>query len=99
MVRISWTTFARNDLKGIAEYIARDSAYYAKIQVQRIIIKTKILKLQPYSGRMVPEVNEESVRELIEGNYIIIYEIINNNHLEILTIHHSSRDLNQRKFL
>lgn len=99
MVRIIWTKFARQDLKGIAEYIARDSVNYARIQVQRITIKTKVLKLQPYSGRIVPEVNEENVRELIEGNYRIIYEIVNAERIDILTIHHSSRDLNRRKFL
>lgn len=99
MVRLIWTKFARQDLKGIAEYIARDSVNYARIQVQRITIKTKVLKLQPYSGRIVPEVNEENVRELIEGNYRIIYEIVDDHRIDILTIHHSSRDLNRRKFL
>lgn len=75
MVRISWTRQSVDDLKSIAEYIGRESKYYAKLQVRKISNRTKILKLQPYSGKIVPEVNDEIIRELIEGNYRIIYEI------------------------
>ncbi|MEI9809677.1 MAG: type II toxin-antitoxin system RelE/ParE family toxin [Bacteroidota bacterium] len=42
---------------------------------------------------MVPEVKIKSIRELIEGNYRIIYRIVNKNLIHILTFHHSSRKL------
>lgn len=93
MVRISWTRLATDDLKSIAEYIARDSKRYAKIQVQRIVSRTKILKLQPQAGKIVTEVDDKNIKELIEGNYRIIYKIISPDQVDILTIHHTSRDL------
>lgn len=96
MVQIKWTRLAVDDLKDIYDYIAKDSIKYAKIQVIRIKTRTKILKTLPFSGKMVPEYNDERFRELIEGNYRIIYKIVDDSMVDILTIHHSARDLQGR---
>lgn len=72
MVRINWTFQAKDDLKDIAEYISKDSKRYAKLQVTRLKIRTRILKTQIRSGKIVPEINRENIRELIEGSYRII---------------------------
>lgn len=93
MVQINWTLQAKKDLKEIAEYISRDSKIYAKRQVLKIRNRTFILRSQPQSGRIVPELQEEIIRELLEGNYRIIYKLVSNNRIDILTIHHSARDL------
>ncbi|MBD3748215.1 MAG: type II toxin-antitoxin system RelE/ParE family toxin [Sphingobacteriales bacterium] len=47
----------------------------------------------PKIGRIVPEKNNPDLRELIEGNYRIIYQISKLDKIEILMIHHSSRPL------
>lgn len=59
--------------------------------------QARILKTQVRSGKIVPEINKENIRELIEGNYRIIYKIVQDNRIDILTIHHSARDLSRRK--
>ena len=59
-------------------------------------IRTRILKTQACSGKNVLEINQENIRELIEGNYRIIYKIVEDNQIDILTIHHSARDLIRR---
>jgi len=97
MVQINWTLQAKNDLKAIAEYISKDSLQYAKFQVIKLKNRTEILKTQISSGRIVAEINQKSIRELISGSYRIIYKIVNKNQIDILTIHHSSRDLNKRE--
>ena len=97
MVRINWTFQAKDDLKDIAEYISKDSKRYAKLQVTRLKTRTRILKTQTRSGKIVPEINRENIRELIEGNYRIIYKIVQEKRIDILTIHHSSRDLTRRE--
>lgn len=97
MVRINWTFQAKDDLKAIAEYISKDSKRYAKLQVVRLKNRTKILKTQVRSGKIVPEISRENIRELIEGSYRIIYKIVEDNKIDILTIHHSARDLTRRK--
>lgn len=93
MVKLNWTRQSKTDLVSIAEYIALDSRKYAKIQIQRIREKANQLKEFPVSGRVVPEYNVESVRELILGNYRIIHHIVNEERVDILTVHHSRRRL------
>jgi len=97
MVRINWTFQAKDDLKDIAEYISKDSKRYAKLQVTRLKTRTRVLKTQTRSGKIVSEINRENIRELIEGSYRIIYKIVEDNQIDILTIHHSARDLTRRK--
>ena len=98
MVQVNWTFQAIGDLKNIAEYISRDSEKYARLQVSRIRQRTRILISKIYSGKVVPEIEKQNVRELIEGNYRIIYKIVHEERIDILTIHHSSRDLTKRSF-
>ncbi len=48
----------------------------------------------PELGRKVPEQDNFKIRELIEGNYRIIYQYNKHlNSIEIITVHHSSRPL------
>jgi addiction module RelE/StbE family toxin len=93
MVRLNWTIQAVNDLKEIADYISKDSARYAGLLVKRIHSRTKILKSQPVSGRVVPEFERADMKELFEGNYRIIYQIMSSGQVVILTIHHSAKRL------
>ena len=97
MVRINWTFQARDDLRNIADYISNDSKRYARLQVVRLKNKTHLLKSHIRIGRIVPEINIENIRELIEGNYRIIYKIVSEKRIDILTVHHSARDLSKRK--
>ncbi|MFN6944275.1 MAG: type II toxin-antitoxin system RelE/ParE family toxin [Cytophagaceae bacterium] len=91
MVQIIWVKRAIQDLNEIAGYIAKDSPRYADLTIEKIFDKTQILKEYPEIGRVVPEINDTRIRELIEGRYRIIYEINNPEQIEILTVHHSSK--------
>ena len=96
MVQIRWTANAKNDLEDIAEYISKDSFKYAKLQVIRIKHRTQILKSQIQVGKPVPEFQDSKIRELLEGRYRIIYQIVSEKQVDILTVHHSARDLKKR---
>lgn len=96
MVRIIWTELATAELKEIYEFISHDSKLYAKRQVIKIRDKTKILKSSKYIGKVVEEIGIPVIREIVHGNYRIIYKIISENEIAILTIHHSARDLEKR---
>lgn len=93
---MNWTFQAKDDLKSIAGYISRDSKKYAKLQVFRIRNRTYLLKPQTHLGKIVAEIDRENIRELIEGRYRIIYKIVSENQIDILTIHHTARDLTRR---
>lgn len=93
MVKLIWTDQAINDLGDIGDYIAENSEKYAKLSVKKLFERADILKTFPQTGRVVPEKNDENVRELIEGNYRIIYELVSADHINILTVYHSARNL------
>jgi toxin ParE1/3/4 len=96
MVQLNWTSQAKTDLKDIADYISIDSVKYAKLQVYKIITITKLLKSHTSIGKVVNELNNQHIRELVYGNYRIIYKIVSSKRIDILTIHHSARDLTTR---
>jgi len=66
-VIISFTDQSLSDIEEIAIYISYDSKNYAALQVTKFFSRVEILQQFPYSGRIVPEVNIKSIKELIEG--------------------------------
>jgi len=72
MVHLNWTLQAEMDLKSIFDYISSDSKRYASIHVKRIREKAKLIQEHPRLGRVVPELGDENIKELIFGNYRII---------------------------
>lgn len=90
MVRIIWTELALDDLKSIHDYVSRESHVYATRLIEKIIGRVQQLEIFPESGKIVPEFGKKSIKELIEGNYRIIYKI-HSEHIGIARIHHSAR--------
>jgi plasmid stabilization system protein ParE len=90
---VKWSVPARNDLKQIHDYIAKDSEYYAQNVIQEIVAKTETLTEHPEIGRIVPEIGDQNIRELIIYSYRLIYESSVAD-IEILAIIHGRRDFN-----
>lgn len=99
MAKVKWSKRAIKDVDGIAEFIANDSEHYAEIQVGRFFEAVKVLEIHPYSGKIVPEKNDESLREIIQGSYRIIYRIVSETKIDILTVHHIKRLLSNNPHL
>jgi len=91
MVKIVWTDSAIQDLNDIAEYISKDSVRYAELTVEKLFNSTDILERYPKSGIKVPEYNNDSLRQIIKGNYRIVYLIVDKHRIDILTVHNSAR--------
>jgi toxin ParE1/3/4 len=96
MVKIVWTELSTSDLKEIFDFIADDSLRYASITANKIYNRVQPILENPYIGRMVPEFTKKSIREIIEGNYRIIYRIRNKNQVDILRVNHTSRLLRKK---
>lgn len=90
--KLIWSPQAIEDIEAIAEYIARDSASYAESTVERIFQAPEKLMQFPKLGRVVPEKNDESVREIFVFQYRIIYEIVVSE-IHVLTVVHGKRIL------
>lgn len=91
MVEVKWTSQSIEDIGNIAEYIAADSEKYAALQVEKFFERVEILTENPFAGRMVPETGRRDIRELISGSYRIIYSIISDKRIDIITVHHGAR--------
>jgi plasmid stabilization system protein ParE len=90
MAQVIWSAEALRDLEDIAAFIARDSEHHAAMFVQRIIDATDRLADFPQSGRVIPEVGAGRFREVIEGDYRIMYSI-NGDELRIDAVLHGAR--------
>lgn len=60
----------------IHDYIARDSRRYAQSVTQEIVEKVEGLPELPHLGRVVPEIGEDTVREISLYSYRIMYEVM-----------------------
>jgi toxin ParE1/3/4 len=90
--KIYWTRQARDDLRAVKAHIARDAPKTAVTYVRKLRDSVKRLAKFPFSGEVVPEFSREDLREILQGNYRIIYRV-STNRVDILTVFHSARIL------
>jgi toxin ParE1/3/4 len=89
--KLVWTPLARDDLREIVTCVARDNPAAALRVGERILSSVEPLKGMPQMGRMVPERQDETIREIIRGNYRIIYRVrADHRALEIWRIWHGA---------
>ncbi len=88
--KLIWSPQAIEDIQAIAQYIARDSTSYAESTVEWIFRTPERLIEFPKLARVVPEKNDDSIRELFVFQYRIIYELISFE-IHILTVVHGKR--------
>lgn len=86
-MKVLWTDVAFSRLEEIYRYIEKDSPDNASRWVDRLLNKLAAIKDFPRAGRPVPEIEAPSVREIIFGNYRIIYKI-KVDAVYILTVRH-----------
>ena len=86
MAEIVWTAHAINDWEAVAAYHAATSERVMNLIMQAIERGVSRLSAFPKSGRIVPELGNENIREVVSNRYRIIYEI-SDNKVFILTIH------------
>ena len=98
MAEIRWTHQAADDLESITEFISQDSPHYARLFALDIIKAVERLIDFPELGRVVPEKDDPLIREIIMGNYRIVYRL-KDNIVELLTIHHGARLLDPSKLM
>lgn len=90
--KVIWSHEATADLEAIAEYIARDSEFYAAAFVQEILVASRSLDMFSERGRIVPELGNPLIRELLVREYRLIY-ILEKSQIVILGLIHGKRDL------
>ena len=84
-MKLFWTETARQDLQAIRRYVAADNPVAAKRWVGRLRKRARNTLHSPLAGRRVPDFLRDDIRELIEGNYRIVYQVFE-DWLVILTV-------------
>ncbi len=90
MAKIRWTRPALTDLTDIVRYISRDDPAAARRLAAKLREATKALATQPQLGRMLPETSNESIREIVRGNYRVIYRVAKQE-IQILAVMEAHR--------
>ncbi len=94
--KIKWTIRSLNDLHDIYEFIAKDSKRYAQIQVENIQNAVSNLTRFPLMGRKVHEFPHLPYREVLVGNYRVIYRLEEEeNQILIMSVVHGRRLLKE----
>jgi toxin ParE1/3/4 len=89
---VIWTPQARRDVEAIETYYLDVAPAYADVIVDGLTNATKRLETFPRSGRAVPEVEDEDVREVIYRAYRVIYLYDETAaRVEVLSVLHSSK--------
>ena len=89
-MRVIWTPLAERHLDDIFRFIAESSPDYALRMVDRLTHRSQQLGRFPDSGRPVPEIGREAVREVFEGPYRVIYSV-RTNQVDVIAVIHSAR--------
>ena len=89
--RVVWTERARDALDDAITYVAKDSPQAARRLAERILDAAASLEHLSERGRIVPELKDPSVRELLVHPYRVIYEI-HQSDVAILALLHEARD-------
>jgi toxin ParE1/3/4 len=92
VAQLSWSLIALDNLQAITEYIERDSPLYAAAFAQRVFDATRSLSAFPNRGRIVPEYDDTSLRELLFQGYRIV-STVDGDSVRILLVLHAARDL------
>jgi toxin ParE1/3/4 len=94
MARVLWKETALEDMRAILDFVARTSPDYADRLSQRFFASADRLESNPKLGRVVPEWNQEHIREMHVSPYRLIYVYREAQDIVyIAALVHTSRDL------
>ncbi|WP_138481802.1 type II toxin-antitoxin system RelE/ParE family toxin [Dyadobacter bucti] len=98
MAGIIWSREARQDLDAIFLRLNTESESYSKRWLDDVFKKDRIdpaFSQYGKMGRKVPEIKVANVREIFVAKYRIIYNVRNDEMVEVLAIRHSSKPLSE----
>ena len=89
-MKLIWTREALQKLNGIEDFIEINNPERAEIFINYLIEQGELISQNPKIGRIVPEILNPEIREIIVKKYRIVYKI-NKNNIIILTVFEGHR--------
>lgn len=95
-MNIVWSPLAVEQARDIGSYIALDKLSAAEKWIEGIFSCVEKLIEFPEIGRIVPEIKRRNIREVIRGNYRVIYKISGHNiHVLVVKSYQQNLDFNE----
>jgi plasmid stabilization system protein ParE len=91
-VKVHWTDTARDHLRAIHAYIARNSPQYALRVVDRLTRRSEQIADFPLSGQEVAEFGVPQIRQVLQGPFRIIY-YIKPGQIDVLAVIHGAQQI------
>ncbi len=92
--KIEWSPTAKLDFRDLILFISEDNLSAAKHFRNKILDHITQIFQFPYAGRIVPEFQDEDIREIIQKPYRIVYRVKKEKRiLEIVRIWHAARGI------
>ncbi len=93
MAQVRLTEQAQNELDAIIAYYEQVGAVdFAEVLEDNLIARLRRPERFPRKGRIVPEIGDEAIREVIYRNYRIVYVVDQDEEeVDVLTIFHASK--------
>ena len=91
-MKVHWTDTARDHLRSIHAYIAKNSPQYAQRVADRLTRRSQQIAAFPLSGREVPEFGAPQIRQVLEGPFRII-DYIKPDQIDVLAVVHGARQI------
>ncbi len=89
---VFWSETATAQLQLIRDYLARSSPGYAQALAERIVTRLESLDGRPHLGAEVAEYGDETIREVFEHPYRLLYRVADQD-IQVVAILHASRRL------
>ncbi|MBI3463582.1 MAG: type II toxin-antitoxin system RelE/ParE family toxin [Planctomycetes bacterium] len=97
MAQLVWAPKALDDLEALIQYIARNAPMAARRFAQKLVARVESLSTYPFQGGYVSEDDSQTYRELIQGNYRVIYRV-EGQRVIVVAVHHAARLLDTAQF-
>ena len=93
-MKVAWSPLADEQVDDAVAYISADNPAAALVWLGRLLDRTKSLGTFPDSGRVVPELQREDIREIIVNPYRVMYRR-KDDVVEIAAVRHESREFDE----
>lgn len=89
-MKVIWTREALQKLNGIEDFIRSNNPERAEIFINYLIEQGELISRNPKIGRIIPEILNPEIREIIVNKYRVVYKI-NKKNIIILTVFEGHR--------
>jgi len=89
-MRVIWSKESLHRLSEIEEFITQNNPKRAVRFINYLIERAESVSQNPQIGRIVPEISNQNIREILAKKYRIVYRITENR-IEILTVFEGHR--------